>query len=400
MNALILSGGGARGAYEAGVLSYLFEELPKKHKFCPRFDIVCGSSVGAINASFFASGAHHTKGMIENLTSTWEKLAPEKIIQFSFRKMLTLPLWGIRGTAPEQSALFDVTPLVEMLKHRISWPQLATNIKKGPLYAVTVSATDMETGVTVVFTHRKGGGAHPPSRDPYVVSVPSVIAPKHVLASAAIPLLFPPVKLKRRLYYDGSIRHSTPISPALRLGATHIFVISLRSPVTPFKFNLEEATNSVNPNFLYMAGKLFNAFMLDRLYYDLDRLQRVNAIIEMGEKTYGLDFLKELNKTVVPLRGVPYRKVKFCTISPSEDLGDLAAHVARMSRLRQKRRTALRTLLETVARVGFIEHSDLLSYVLFDAPYTRALIDLGRQDARQKEEEILAFFQGEPAVGQ
>lgn len=390
MNALILSGGGARGAYEAGVLSYLFEEMPKKHKFCPRFQIVNGSSVGAINAAFFAAAAHDTDYMVRNLSSAWSDLRPERIMNVSMRKLISLPFWAIRGTSPDQSALFDVTPLIHLLRRRVAWTSIPRNIRRGPLHALTVSATDLETGMTVVFTERRGGGIHPPSRDPHVTAVPSIITPKHVLASAAIPLLFPPVLLKNRYYYDGSIRHSTPVSPALRLGAERIFVISLKSAASTSRFHYDADASDVNPNFLYMAGKIFNAFMLDRLQYDLDRLDRLNAIIEAGESVFGKKFLETINKAEMPFRGVGYRKVKHYVITPSEDLGLIAADMAR--KYRKESSSAVRSVIQALARFGFISQSDILSYILFDAPYTRHLIALGKKDARAKGDEIAAFF--------
>lgn len=391
VNALILSGGGARGAYEAGVLSYLYEELPGRYKLRPQFQIVNGSSVGAINAAFFAAAAHDSDYMVRNLVSAWSDLRPERIMKVSIRKLLSLPFWAVRGTSADQSGLFDVTPLIHLLRRRVSWTSIPRNISRGPLHALTVSATDLETGMTVVFAQRKGGGAYPPSRDPHVTAVPSIITPKHVLASAAIPLLFPPVLLKNRYYYDGSIRHSTPVSPALRLGAERIFVISLRSAAPTSRFRYDADARGVNPNFLYMAGKIFNAFMLDRLQYDLDRLDRLNAIIEAGEQLFGEAFLKTINQAEMPFRGVGYRKVRHCVIAPSEDLGSVAADMAR--KYRKQSSSVARSVIQALARFGFIEQSDILSYILFDAPYTRHLIALGKKDARARSDEIAAFFQ-------
>ncbi len=402
--ALVLSGGGARGAYEAGVLSYLFQDLPARLGRPVRFNIVTGTSVGAVHACYVAASQQQPDAG-RRLADIWRSLSLDQVFAVGAVDLVRVPwqllgLGGVRaplapsGAVPERlPGLFDTAWLESIVLDNIAWESLRRNLADGTVQALAIAATEIATGRSAVFVDQHGGTVPDWSRDRFVVARPTEIGPAHALASAAIPLIFPAIRIDRTYYCDGGLRLNTPLSPALRLGAQRVLVIGLRHPRTPEeedRLARRREANYTQPT--YLLGKTLNALLLDRVEYDVDRLRLFNAILESGVRTYGPEFLARINEPIMAMRNTPYRIVRHCMLRPSKDLGVMAAECLRhQSRSRGLRDWLSRNVVRYAGR-GALGEADLLSYLFFDRCYANHLIELGRHDAAEAADELVAFF--------
>ncbi|MBX5481622.1 MAG: patatin-like phospholipase family protein [Myxococcaceae bacterium] len=397
---LVLSGGGARGAYEAGVIRYLREELPSALGGHVPLDILCGTSVGAITACFLAATMDEPATQGRELERIWSELSLERVYKVQGEDLWTITrkLWRAatnEPVRPEGWRLYDLLhpePLEEMVRTRASWPRISANLARGRFDALSVSATQISTGKTIVFVQRREGGVPPWSRDPYTEARETILGPEHALASAAIPLLFRAVKIGEEYFCDGSIRQNTPLSPALRLGADRVLIVSLKAP-RPDEPPADKPRHRAYPTTPMVMGKVLNALMLDHTDYDLDRMHRFNAILETGRRTYGPDFVEKINETVRAMRGQPYRVVHDLVLRPSRDIAAIAVKHARKDRLALSGSPTLPTkLLHRIAQSQLLTEADLASYLLFDGEYARDLIHLAMEDTHARREELIRFF--------
>jgi NTE family protein len=244
----------------------------------------------------------------------------------------------------------------------------------------------------VVFIDRNGGEIPSWTRDPRVVPRPTRIGPSHAIASAAIPLLFPPVKIDGAYYSDGGLRQNTPLSPVLRLGADRVLVIGLRhEDPTRMPPSPGAAKDEAYPGALYLLGKVADALMLDRLEYDLLRLEGFNMLIGGGAQTYGdKAFVDTLHETSMRMRGARYRHIHTLVIRPSRDIGEMSSEF--LDVFRTKLGPLSGWLFGKIADDDFLGESDLLSYMLFDGRLATALIELGRADADAARSKLIEFF--------
>lgn len=398
--ALVLAGGGARGAYEAGVLSYVFEHLYPRLPAGFEFDIFSGTSVGAVHAAYAAATVGTDPGMrAKRLLETWTTMRVGDVLRLTLGDLLAMPLraLGLRRARKAKSGstvmggLVDVTPLERIVEQRIPWRRLLISLRSSRPRALCISCTEVRTGRVTVFLDGPLSNSAPWSHDANAQAIETRIGARHVRASAAIPFLFPAVLIGDRYYVDGGLRMNTPLSPALRLAADRVLVVALRkrpglvrdAPSYPEEMVTQPA---------FLLGKVLDALTLDQLEYELQRLELVNAWIERGEQVYGSDFLARLNPAVLEQRGTGYRKVDTTILRPSQDLGALAAECHR-------RGGGLRELglvsawLTHATRHGVPEgEADLLSYLLFDRCYTEPLVELGRADARAREDELMRLL--------
>jgi len=401
--ALVLAGGGARGAYEAGVLAALYEHVLPRLPPGFEFDVISGTSVGAIHAAFAAASSDVEPRLRAHvLERTWAEMDLGDVLDLKASDLFAIPLraLGLRasrrrsgGTAREEviGGLVDVAPLEHLVAERIPWAGLPGNLARGRPGALCVSCTEVRSGRVAVFMDGPLADPLPWSFDPNAGAIRSEIGERHVRASAALPFLFPAVKIGERFYVDGGLRMNTPLSPALRLAADRVLVVALRRPPDPGRAVEHPEHVIAQPAFL--LGKVLDALLLDQLEYEMHRMGLVNAWIERGAKVFGPDFLERINVAVREQRGVGFRHVESVVLRPSEDLGGIAAACTRGRRARSL--GALPSLLVSSLMRGVPEdEADLLSFVLFDRCYTTELMALGRADALAQADRIAALLAG------
>ncbi len=396
--ALVLSGGGARGAYEAGVIRYLREELSASARALVRFDVLCGTSVGAVTACFLASTMDEPDRQGRALSNMWSELSLETVYKVQGEDLwsLTRKMWRAATNEPVRAEgwrLYDIfhpEPLEEIVRTRPPWPRISANLARGLFSALSVSATQIATGRSVVFVQQRESGLPPWSRDPNSEAREAVIGPEHALASAAIPLLFRSVKIGDEYFCDGSLRQNTPLTPALRLGAQRVLIIALKyrpQGAAPPHLGL-----TAYPTTPLLMGKVLNALMLDHTDYDLDRLRRFNDLLRAGRVAFGANFIPQINEIVQRTRGQPYRIVQDLVLRPSRDIALIAAAHAKRVGNRAGRATLPTKLLHRIAQSQLVTEADLASYLLFDAAYAKELMALAMDDAHAQREELTRFF--------
>lgn len=389
---LVLAGGGARGAYEAGVLHYLYCDGPLELRERARFKVLCGTSVGALNVSALAAAAHSPSLGVRKLADLWRGLAMDQLLPMGMSDLVSISAW-ILGRRTRESLLPGVG-VKDFVNKSIDWEQIHRNVHKGDLDAVSLSCTHVPTGRTVVFYETRDGRERPWSRDPHVSAIPTRLGPSHARASAAIPLLFPPVSIDGIPYVDGGLRQNTPLSPALRLGSTRILVVGVshekrQRPPLPHERGVKVESLG-RP--IFMMGKVLNALMLDHVDYDLIRLEHFNHLIHDGERVFGKDFVDRLNHVTHAQRKAHYRYIPHLTLRPSRDIGSMAADYARSREFRQRDSGFTARLIRALAHAEPRDEADLTSYLLFEGGFAERLMDLGMEDAARHRDALLRFF--------
>jgi NTE family protein len=398
---LVLSGGGARGAYEVGVLAHIFEHVLPQLPPDFDFDVVSGTSVGAIHASYVVATAQWPIAQrARQLAKIWAGMELEQVVRIGVGDLLGVPLRALGFTQLRRRAdgkaraeviggLVDVSPLERIVAERIPWADLRRNLDGRPR-ALCVLCTEIRSGHVAVFMD--GGLADPApwASDPNIVAIPIPIGPLHVRASAAIPFLFPAVRIGDSYYVDGGLRMNTPLSPALRLGCDRLLVVALKhrpaGSAQAVAFSEDAITQPA-----FLIGKVLDALILDQLEVELHRLQVVNALLRQGTEVYGDGFVESVSGAVRERRGAGYRVVETAVVRPSEDIGRIAAHCYRKHGAASL--GALPSLLTRFALRGVPEdEADLLSYVFFDRRFTADLVALGREDAKRSEAEIVRLL--------
>ncbi|NVJ51543.1 MAG: patatin-like phospholipase family protein [Gammaproteobacteria bacterium] len=369
--ALVLSGGGARAAYQVGVLKAIAEILPFTTHQNP-FPIITGTSAGAINATVAAAYAQHFRLGMKRLENVWAEFHCEQIFKTDFWSLWKNTAHWFRfligGKQRGAIGLLNNQPLGELLNRVIPYPLIHKAIAQGALDALCVTASSYTSGESISFfqaaantdiwrRHRRRGH-------------PTQITTEHLLASSAIPMVFPATKVGQHFCGDGSMRFLSPLSPALHLGADKILVVGVDPVYAP-----PEALSHPEgyPTLAEIGGHVLDSVFIDSLDSDLERLHRINATLDkIPQKIRQKSFhLKSIDTLV---------------IHPSQDLSLIA---------REHFKAMPKALQFFLRRVGIDGHSgdSVLSYLLFEKPFTRELIKLGYQDAQSKQEEILQFFE-------
>jgi NTE family protein len=226
------------------------------------------------------------------------------------------------------------------------------------------------------------------------------IGPDHALASAAIPMLFPAVRIDDAFYCDGGLRQNIPLSPARRLGAEGLVVVNPRYIGAPKPLVAEENLKSY-PGPLFLLGKALNALLLDRIDNDIDRLQRINAILEAGTRRWGPTFVDELNAELEEHSRVSaLQPLRVVHVRASEDIGAMAGEYVRSERFAESTSGIIARSLRRISEWEGEGESDLVSYVLFDGPFAAQLIELGRRDAKTRHAALCAFFEPSSLTGE
>jgi len=386
---LVLTGGGARAAYQVGVLQALRLILDTEGVAPQRspFGVVCGTSAGAINATALACRADHFDEALDKLSQVWENFSAEQVYQSDVLSVLRTGTrwltmltagWAFRRSRKlKPRSLFDNTPLVNLLHNMIDLPRLERALVSGDLHALAITASDYSSGRHVTFYQT------PQVVKPWVrsqrIAVPDQITIEHLVASSAIPFIFPatPLYLEGKLAYfgDGSMRQLAPISPAIHLGAERVLVIGAGQINAENRFvgPPSDSGNGINtyPTLAQIAGHAMSSIFLDSLAMDIERLERVN-------KTIGL-IPPEVR------RNSSLREIDVLVIAPSQRIDAIAAkHIEALPR-------PVRALLGAVGATE-VKGAALASYLLFEKPFTSELIRLGFGDALKRRDDVKRFF--------
>jgi NTE family protein len=398
--ALVLAGGAARGAYEVGVVQHVLEDVARDIGRPVRFDILSGTSVGALNACGLAAYADLPPGeRIARVIDVWTGLDVTEMVRLDVKGILAM---GARllgrsrppGAVPaREGGLLDPDGLERLIARTIPFERIEPNLAAGHLTALTVSTTHVASGRTVVHVERREHDLPRWSNDPTTVARAARITARHALASAAIPILFRAVAIDGDYHCDGGLRQNVPLSPARRLGAARLLVVNPRFISTaPLD---DRAAEDFFPGPLFLLGKTLNALLLDRIGTDLARLQTINRILAAGTQVAGEGFVDALNRAMGFPDGYGMRPMAALLVQASADIGAMAAEYVRrpaFARVGGMTGRLLRALSEPESR----NEDDLLSYLLFDGGFCGELIALGRSDARARHEELCAFFADAP----
>jgi NTE family protein len=376
--ALVLPGAGARGAYQIGVLKAVARLLPEREP--NPFQVICGTSAGAINAAVLAGHAANFERAVADMEQVWANFAASQVYRSDDWTMLktglhwlTAAMFGGLGVRNPTSFL-DNAPLRELLLQSVRFDGIRRAIEQGHLDAIAVTASAYATARSVTFFEGR------PEQASWTrvrrIGRATRLNVDHLMASSAVPFVFPPVQIAGEFYGDGSMRHRAPLSPAIHLGADRMLVVGVRDE----RPDAEPPVGATpeRPTFAHLAGYMLDTLFLDGLYTDLERLSRTNRILEQ---------LGGTTKLAGPLASL--RPLHTLVIVPRQDLRSVAAeHVHELPR-------GVRVLLRGL---GARSNSglQLISYLLFESGFTRALIDMGYRDAMDMEDELRAFLFDEP----
>ena len=375
---LLLAGGGARAAYQVGVLKAISALLPRRT--ANPFPVISGTSAGAINGATLAIHAANFHVGAHRLVNVWENFHAHHVFRTDALGVLgtgaqwlaAMMLGGLGKHNPH--ALLDRTPLQELLNAKLAFKRIQSAVDEGHLHALGITCSGYTSGQSVTFYQ----GAHEvtPWRRARRIGCPAQIGIEHLMASSAIPLVFKAIMIHREYFGDGSMRQIAPISAALHMGADRMFIVGSRNQPqqSPPRVKTEDY-----PSVAQVAGHVLNSIFLDTLEADLERLRRINRTISLIPPS-------ERNESSTPLR-----HVDVLVIAPSQELDDIAARHAKL---------LPRTIRFMLERIGALSAngSNLLSYLLFEQDYCRELISLGYHDAMERRDEILKFLAIDPAL--
>lgn len=370
----MLTAGGARGAYQAGVLRRLAEFSSRYQNAIP-FNVIVGASTGAINGMGVSMHPEDFRAVTTWLSNLWRRLRPQDVFRTdlpavggnAFRWVRDLSVGAVLGSGHAR-ALLDTSPLRRLMGQTFHTESVTRGIDRGILYALCVATTDMNTGQTVLFV--QGAPGHPIWKKSRRVAVPALLTADHVMASSAIPVLFEPVRLSTpsgpSYFGDGCLRLFAPLGPAIRLGADRILAVGLRSKLP------SRAAGDAPPTLAQTVGVSLSTIFMDHLDSDVEHLKRINALLAAGA------LRREVGEE-------PMRPVRVLHIAPSVDVSEVAREYAHRMPI------AVRYLL---GGWGADDSStEILSYLLFDRQYTSALEDLGYRDAAAYRDEFEDFLE-------
>ena len=359
--ALVLSAGGARAAYQVGVLKAL-KEVYTKEKI--PFNVLCGVSAGSLNSALLASYAENFKTAVDELEDIWSNITPESVFKTDIRTISSisvkwlkdLSLGGLtKGSTPK--SLLRTDPLHELLKNKIPIHKIKQNIDSGNILGLAVTATNYYTSNSVTFVQTNKD--FPMWQRTRRMAEHADIGVNHLMASSSIPIFFPSVEVEGRHFGDGCIRNTTPLSPAIYLGSKKILAIGVKKKVGVDEVN----QNDPIPSVAHIAGVILDAVLLDSIEMDVVRMDKINKIIDQVGETK------------------KYKKIKTLWISPTHDIGELAlSYFKKLPRV-------IRYLLRGLGPEKQV--TNIVSFLLFDPTYCKNLIELGYQDGKKQSDSLI-----------
>ena len=369
-----MPGGGARAAYQAGVLKGLAEITHQYHN--NPFPILCGTSAGAINAVALASAEEDFLSSCRWLEKLWSELQYDHVFRSdwpgTFRNLwrLILSLFNAGIAVGRPVALLDNLPLKQLLREKIDFSGIGRNLQSGKLDAICVTAMNYTEGISVSFY--QGGPTNADWRRWKRQGIPTPLQLRHLLASTAIPTIFPPQRIGRNYYGDGALRQLTPISPALHLGAQKVLIISTSGHMQ----NYEKPSRRIHsPPLGQVIGHLLNSAFMDSMETDIEHLERTNELLELAtDSTFNPE-----GRALCP--------IDIHVISPSEDIDTLAEQYT------EGLPSTIRTLMKVTGSGSSDGGVNIASYLLFTEAFCQRLLELGYHDVHAQAEKILAFLQ-------
>lgn len=362
--ALLLTGGGARAAYQIGVLKAIASRLPRNQK--SPFKVICGTSAGAINAVSMACYASCFHLGIKKTEWVWKNFTTDQVYASTWRGVLGHLLrnyWSkfTKKGKNRATSLFDNRPLQTLLQDVIDFKRIDRNILSDHLDAVSVAASSYSDGDSITFFQSSNAENWTRAKRK---GLKTMLTARHLMASAAIPLVFPSVKIDNHFYGDGSIHQLSPLSPPIHLGADKILIIGVEQPKTDKYYG----DTDFHPNSATITGHLLDTVFTDSLNADLERMERINKTLEH-----------------VPENKTELKPIETMIINPSRNFSQIANqyydHIP----------SAIRFLLKFIG-VNRNSESTLMSYILFEKPFTQKLISIGYEDGLAQLDDIMAFL--------
>lgn len=371
---LLLSGGGARGAYQAGVIQAL-SEISSDAGLKSPFKVIAGVSAGAINAAFWAGGVENINTLGQRLVSLWEGLTTDRVFKTDLPSLTSIiyrGAWGLlsggRNASFKVRSLLDTSPLHGHLRENIPLGQIQPNLDAGLIDAVGISATDYGSTCNITFVQTNQD--RPLWTRTRRVAEHAKLDERHLLASSAIPLFFPPVQIDDRTFGDGCLRNAAPLSPIIHMGARRLIVVGVRQERTTADLLADKAPY---PSIGRVISVIMNAIMMDAVDTDLERTSRINQTLAAIPKS-------ERARTGL-------EPVEFLYIRPSQNVAEIALQeISRMPRL-------MRTLVRAMGTEK--QSSEVISYLLFEPGFAKRIAELGYRDAMAVRDPILRLLEGE-----
>jgi NTE family protein len=384
---VVLPGGGALGAYEAGVLHYVLYDVAAALGRDVPLDVLCGTSVGSIGASLLAAYADEPRTRADRLVQQWMSLQLDVLVRAEILGRFVG--WCEQRAPYRRLAHRSLFPLGvdSIVRRAIPFDRIGVNRARGLVHAVSASTTHVASGSTVVFVDAPA----PTSRlrvDRGMHLNPTRLRAEHLLASSAIPFLFPAVRIEGDLYCEGALRQNVPLAPALHLGANRLLIVTPHYVAPPDR-RLARARERAVGGPLFLLGRTLHALLLDRVDDDVDRLAQINRVLALGALRFGTAFDDALNAQSDGSQ--PLRIVEPLVVRASQSLGMRAAAFVHSERFRASR--MVRHLYRRLAEAEGTAEADLVAHLLFDGRFASELISLGREDARAHHDALCAFVE-------